>query len=193
MGGIRLMSTSWKVMESVALAPSVVVETAGRYLERLTGHGPWVLTATGYVDGEQWSWPTDVSSAYRSPTLRFDFELTAELEDLSGTAVVDSDQEIEDDGSPVPGRAFVEVIAARDQVSAVVSLSVALGIFQLSGGDFSGTGFDTWYERSDLPQVLNLFPPVDGDGSRALGESISRVARVLRLDSPPLQGRPMDR
>ncbi len=183
------MSTSWKVMESVALAPSLVVEATGQYLERLTGHGPWVLRASGHMDGQPWSWPEE-GSANRTPTIRFDFELTAELEELMGTAILDSDQEVEDDGAPVPGRAFVEVIAPRDQVSAVVSVSVALAVFDLSGGDFSGTGLGTWYERSELSQVLALFPPVHGDDSRSLSESVSRVARVLGLDTPPLQGRP---
>jgi hypothetical protein len=180
------MSISWSIMESVALSPAAIVRSMGSYLEYLTGHHVWTLRASGHADGRRWSWPLGSGLVDPPPTVSYAFELTAELAGLSGMANVDSDQEIEDDGSAVPGHAYVQVTSARDQVSVVVGVAVALGIFNLSQGEFSGTGFDMWYRHSELDKVLRVLGP-DSIQAGTIEERISRVARVLRVDTLPVQ------
>lgn len=179
------MAISWSIMESVALAPNAVVQEAVRYLERLTSRSGWTTRASGEADGVAWSWPLGTVAVEVPPALQYSFELVAELEDLVGYARVDSDQEIEDDGSPVKGRAFVEVVAARDQVSAVVSLATALAIYDLSRGEFSGTGFDTSYQAPQLSTVLSRLE-VKNLPEDLLSDRIARLGRLLGVQALPV-------
>ena len=102
------------------------------------------------------------------------------------TATIDSAQEIEDDGSDVPRHAFVEVIAVKDQVSAVVGVSLALAVLELSGGEFYGTGLDTSYERQQLSELLTLFPPAD-ETAPSVAARITKAATVVGHGEGPIQ------
>lgn len=169
------MSISWFVLGGAPGSPSLLLATTSRLLHRATGLDGWQVTARGKLAGRQWSSqpPSDVP-----PVVAFDLELTASAGGWTGTVWIDSDQELEDDGSPVPGRVAVEVMAARTTVSVLTGLTAGLAVWTASGGELGGVGLGArWYRASELDRVLAVLDT--GADESAPEARLKRWARHL--------------
>jgi hypothetical protein len=179
------MSISWDLLEGLPVAPAALAGQAREFLVRLTGDEGWSLNMHGDVEGVEWSWASAEDSLGYEPKLRFDLQITSVLGVYSGQAYASSDQELEDDGSPVGGHAAIEVLADRTQVSVITGLAVGLAALSLSGGELQGIPFSRWYQRAELDQMLADLIPGDAAGS-SVESSIERLGRILGAQVLPL-------